>query len=84
MEDCTVDFGALKENVANYIDNELKMLAVDDGRDPGLTPALQRVAQQAALHVQELGGEVITGADIILACSRKLRVLLSRYWSSKE
>jgi len=67
MKDCKVDVSALKANVATHIDNELKTQAVNDDRDPAPTPALQRVVQQAALHVQELGGEVVTGADLILA-----------------
>src|SRR5262249_13900546 len=52
MKACNVDLGALKKNVANYINNELRELANPDGDDARPTSAFQRVFQRATIHVQ--------------------------------
>ena len=67
MKLCDVDLGALRENLASYIDSDLNMLVIDDGRKPRPTPAFRRVAQRAVLHAQELGREMVTGGDFLVA-----------------
>jgi RNA polymerase sigma factor (sigma-70 family) len=67
MKGCKVDLAALKEHLTNYIDNELKTLVIDDGRDSSPTPAFQRVIQRAVIHVQSSGGQEVTGADLLVA-----------------
>ncbi len=67
MKGCKVDLAKLKENLTDYIDNELKTLVIDDGRDSSPTPAFQRVIQRAVIHVQSSGGQEVTGADVLLA-----------------
>ena len=67
MKACNVDLGALKKNLANYIDNELRELASADGEAARPTPAFQRVIQRAATHVQWSGREEVTGANVLLA-----------------
>jgi len=52
MKACNVDLGALKKNLANYIDNELAGLAKSDGNDARPTSAFQRVVQRAVTHIQ--------------------------------
>jgi ATP-dependent Clp protease ATP-binding subunit ClpA len=42
MNACKVDLGALKSNLTNYIDNDLKALVTDDGESTP-TAAFQRV-----------------------------------------
>ena len=66
MKACEVDLGALKENLAGYIDNDLKTLMTDNDRDPTPTPAVQRVVESAALHARALGRDT-TGADLLVA-----------------
>jgi hypothetical protein len=66
MKACKVDLAALKENLASYIDNELKRLVIDDDRDTNPTAAFQRVVQRARHHAQGLGRDA-TGADILVA-----------------
>ena len=67
MDGCKVDLVALKENLTNYIDNELKTLVIDDDRDSKPTAAFQRVIQRAVIQVQSSGGEEVTGADVLVA-----------------
>jgi Glyoxalase superfamily protein/Clp amino terminal domain, pathogenicity island component len=67
MKACNVDLGALKKNLANYVDNELRGLANSDGDDARPTSAFQRVIQRAVTHVQWSGREEITGANVLVA-----------------
>jgi len=67
MKSCWLDLAKLKDHLTDYIDNELKTLATDDGSDPILTSAFQRVMQRALIHVQSSGGEGVTGADVLVA-----------------
>jgi len=67
MQVCGVNLGALRENLASYLDNDLKTLVIDDSRNPWPTPAFQRVVQRAMLHAQGLGREMATGGDILVA-----------------
>jgi hypothetical protein len=68
MKACKVDLGALKEKLTNYIDNDLKALAVDDGGEPKHTAGFQRVVQQrAAHHAEERGRPNWTGAELLVA-----------------
>jgi hypothetical protein len=67
MKACDVNLGALRENLAGYIDNDLKTLVIDVSRKPRPTPAFQRVVQRAVLHAQGLGRETATGGDLLVA-----------------
>jgi hypothetical protein len=67
MNVCDVNLGALRENLASYIDNDLKALVIDDSRKPRPTPAFQRVVLRAVLHAQGLGRETATGGDLLAA-----------------
>jgi ATP-dependent Lon protease len=65
---CNADTGVLKEKLTGYLDNALvNRLVIQDGGNAKPTPAFQRVAQHAALHAQELGRAVVTGADMLAA-----------------
>jgi|RhiMethySRZTD1v2_1073278.scaffolds.fasta_scaffold607096_1 Glyoxalase superfamily protein/Clp amino terminal domain, pathogenicity island component len=67
MKASDVDLAALRENVASYIDNDLKTLVIEDSRKPRPTPAFQRVVQRAVLHAQGLGRRTATGGDLLVA-----------------
>jgi len=66
MKACNVDLGALRKNVASYIDNDLKTLVVDD-RKPRPTRAFARVVEGAVVNAQGLGRETPIGADLLVA-----------------
>ena len=67
MEACDVDLGKLRENLASYIDNELKELVTDDDRETRPTAGFQRVLQRAVIHVQSSGREEVTSANVLVA-----------------
>jgi hypothetical protein len=67
MKACNVDLGALKGNLADYIDNELAGLAKSGGNDASPTSAFQRVVQRAVTHIQWSGRGEVTGANVLLA-----------------
>jgi ATP-dependent Lon protease len=64
---CNADLGALRASLVSFLDNELKDIVIEKGGEAKQTAAFQRVAQRAALHAQELGRPVVTGADTLLA-----------------
>jgi hypothetical protein len=66
MNACKVDLGALKEKLANYIDNDLKTLVIDGG-EPKHTAGFQRVIQRAARYAEGRGRPNRTGAELLVA-----------------
>jgi hypothetical protein len=67
MKFCNADLGALKEKLVSYLDNELRQLVVEDGRDSNPTAGFQRVLKRAMLEAQELGRPWVTGANTLVA-----------------
>jgi ATP-dependent Clp protease ATP-binding subunit ClpA len=67
MRACDVDLAALKKNLINYLDTELRSLIVDDGEDAKPTAGFQRVIQRAVIHVQSSGRDEVTGANVLVA-----------------
>jgi ATP-dependent Clp protease ATP-binding subunit ClpA len=67
MRACNVDLPALKKNLVNYLDTELRSLIVDDGEDAKPTAGFQRVIQRAVIHVQSSGRDEVTGANVLVA-----------------
>jgi len=69
MTACKVNLGVLKENLTAYIDNDLKMIVVDDGSEPTPTAGFQRAVTRAIVYAQDargLGRHTLTGADLVL------------------
>ena len=67
LKACNVDLGALRTNLANQVDNELRELAGSDDDNATPTPAFQRVIQRAATHVQWSGREELAGPNVLVA-----------------
>lgn len=64
---CSVDIERLRENLTNYINNDLNNI-VNTGVDEAQpTSGFQRVLQRAAIHVQSSGREEVTGANLLVA-----------------
>jgi glyoxalase superfamily protein/ClpA/ClpB-like protein len=67
MRACGVDLGVLKDQLASYLDNDLKMLVIGGGSDAQPTAAFQRVVQRAVIHIQVSGRHIVTGANLLVA-----------------
>ena len=67
MRACDVDVDELRETMAEYVDDELDGLIIDDGEDAKPTAGFQRVIQRAVIHVQNSGRDEVTGANVLVA-----------------
>ena len=67
MRGCGVDSTILREDVLQYLDEELDDLKVDKPSESKPTTGFQRVLQRAAIHVQSSGREEVTGANVLIA-----------------
>jgi ATP-dependent Clp protease ATP-binding subunit ClpA len=64
---CGVELNKLREQLGDYIDNELSNLATDGADEAKPTAGFQRVLQRAAIHVQSSGRDEVTGANVLVA-----------------
>ena len=67
MEACDVDLDLLRQQLVEYLENELASLVTEPGVEPRPTTAFQRVMQRAVIHVQSAGREEVTGANVLVA-----------------
>jgi len=67
MRACNVDLAVLRQNLEDYVDNDLANLIVDEGEEAKPTAGFQRVIQRAVIHVQSSGREEVTGANVLVA-----------------
>ena len=68
MTACKVELSRLREDLTNYLDDDLSSLIVEDseGRVQP-TAAFQRVVQRAILHVESSGRDEVTGANVLIS-----------------
>lgn len=64
MRACNVGLGAMKKDLADYLDNEPKTQA---SIKAGPTAGFQRVIQRSVLHVQASGRQSVDGAQVLVA-----------------
>jgi ATP-dependent Clp protease ATP-binding subunit ClpA len=64
---CGVDVDCLRQDLEDYIDNELMDIVTNEEEEAKPTASFQRVLQRAAIHVQSSGREKVTGANILVA-----------------
>jgi len=67
MRACSVDLGKLRQDLLDYLDQELADLVRGDVEEAKPTAGFQRVLQRAAIHVQSSGREEVTGANVLVA-----------------
>jgi hypothetical protein len=65
MSACRVDLGTLKDHLANYIDNDLKKIVLDDGGETKPTAAFGRVMRCAEGFALGRGRSALTGAEVL-------------------
>jgi hypothetical protein len=66
MSACKVDLGTLKDHLANYIDNDLKRIVIDDGGETKPTAAFGRVMRCAEGFALGRGCPALTGAEVLM------------------
>ena len=64
---CGVEIEQLRQDLTEFIDEELKDLETAKLTEPKPTAGFQRVVQRAAIHVQSSGREEVTGANVLVA-----------------
>jgi len=64
---CGVDVERLRQELLDYIENDLATLISEHGDEAKPTAGFQRVLQRAAIHVQSSGREEVTGANVLVA-----------------
>ncbi len=64
---CGVDLERLRDDLVDFMENELQGLVIALTADPKPTASFQRVVQRAAIHVQSSGREEVTGANVLVA-----------------
>jgi hypothetical protein len=66
MRACKADFGSLRDNLASYIDNDLKKIVRDDGGETKPTAAFGRVMRCAEGFALGRGRPELTGAEVLV------------------
>ena len=64
---CGAQLDKLKQEIADYIDENTPMLPEKDDRETQPTLGFQRVLQRAVFHVQSSGKKEVTGANVLVA-----------------
>ncbi|WP_051332153.1 ATP-dependent Clp protease ATP-binding subunit ClpA [Cucumibacter marinus] len=64
---CNVDIEVLRQDIEDFLDEELDALVAEVEEDSRPTAAFQRVIQRAVIHVQSSGREEVTGANVLVA-----------------
>ncbi|HLY79930.1 MAG TPA: glyoxalase superfamily protein, partial [Caulobacteraceae bacterium] len=67
LEACRVDLARLRTDLTRYVEDELRLPAVNEDLPTAPTAGFHRVVQRAVIHVQSSGRGVVTGANILVA-----------------
>ncbi|AFJ03598.1 ATP-dependent Clp protease ATP-binding subunit ClpA [Methylophaga frappieri] len=67
LKACEVDVVALRQDLTDFLADNLPTLPEDTDRETQPTLAFQRILQRAVMHVQSSGGEEVTGANVLVS-----------------
>ncbi|MBV8939242.1 MAG: ATP-dependent Clp protease ATP-binding subunit ClpA, partial [Alphaproteobacteria bacterium] len=67
MRGCGIDIDRIKQNLADFLENELQSLVADHMEEAKPTAGFQRAVHRAAIHVQSAGKHEVTGANVLVA-----------------
>ena len=67
LKACEVDIAALRQDLTDFLADNLPTLPEDTERETQPTLAFQRILQRAVMHVQSSGGESVTGANVLVS-----------------
>ena len=73
MQVCGAELDKLKGELIDYLDNGLKDIVMPAPRNAHPSAAFQRVSRRAAVHAQEVGYPVVTGANALFAIFAETR-----------
>ena len=64
---CDVNIPLLRQELTDFLADNLPTLSEDSDRETQPTLAFQRVLQRAVMHVQSSGGNEVTGANVLVS-----------------
>ena len=67
VKSCGANIAELKNNLKDFIQNDLSSLVVKNVEEAKPTSGFQRVIHRAAIHVQSAGKTVVNGANVLVA-----------------
>ncbi|MEX1201473.1 MAG: ATP-dependent Clp protease ATP-binding subunit ClpA [Methylophaga sp.] len=67
LKACEVDIATLRQDLTDFLADNLPTLPEDTERETQPTLAFQRILQRAVMHVQSSGGEEVTGANVLVS-----------------
>jgi len=67
LKACDVNIGVLRQELSDFLADNLPTLAEDSERETQPTLAFQRILQRAVMHVQSSGGSEVTGANVLVS-----------------
>jgi len=67
LKACEVDIANLRQELNDFLADNLPTLAEDSDRETQPTLAFQRILQRAVMHVQSSGGNEVTGANVLVS-----------------
>lgn len=67
LKACEVDVAALRQDLMDFLADNLPTLPEESERETQPTLAFQRILQRAVMHVQSSGGIEVTGANVLVS-----------------
>lgn len=67
LKACDVDVANLRQELNDFLADNLPTLPEDSERETQPTLAFQRILQRAVMHVQSSGGNEVTGANVLVS-----------------
>jgi ATP-dependent Clp protease ATP-binding subunit ClpA len=67
LKACEVNISQLRQELDDFLADNLPTLAEDSERETQPTLAFQRILQRAVMHVQSSGGTEVTGANVLVS-----------------
>jgi len=67
LKACEVDVAALRQDLMDFLADNLPTLPEESERETQPTLAFQRILQRAVMHVQSSGGSEVTGANVLVS-----------------
>lgn len=67
LKACDVDIAILRQELSDFLADNLPTLPEDSERETQPTLAFQRILQRAVMHVQSSGGTEVSGANVLVS-----------------